>query len=197
MRSGSDGCCRPAHIDRGKIRARHAHVVERIVRRHKALVADEPVHAIPRDPASIGVGREQLIELFRARAAGQADRDAAGICADIRAEQRAPRPSSPASGSDRQLTDHAGDCRCDHLLSRASASCGRRASSSSSASSGPSLPASIDLRARLPPAFFQASRNGCTALPAGLDAVGALKQDVVADHAVVDQRLIAGATARP
>ena len=34
-------------------------------------------------------------------------------------------------------------------------------------------------------------------LPAGFDAVGALKQDVVADHAVVDQRLIAGATARP
>src|SRR6185312_11410591 len=29
-------------------------------------------------------------------------------------------------------------------------------------------------------------------LPAGLDAVGALKQDVVADHAVVDQRLITG-----
>src|SRR6195952_5125331 len=29
--------------------------------------------------------------------------------------------------------------------------------------------------------------------PAGLDAVGALKQDIVADHAVVDQGLIAGA----
>src|ERR1035438_6227205 len=29
-------------------------------------------------------------------------------------------------------------------------------------------------------------------LPAGLHAVGALEQDVVADHAVVDQRLIAG-----
>src|SRR5712692_236676 len=29
-------------------------------------------------------------------------------------------------------------------------------------------------------------------LPAGLHAIGALKQDVVADHAVIDQRLIAG-----
>ncbi len=34
-------------------------------------------------------------------------------------------------------------------------------------------------------------------LPAGLDAVGALEQDVVADHAVVDQGLIAGAGRRP
>ena len=29
-------------------------------------------------------------------------------------------------------------------------------------------------------------------LPAGFDAVGALEQDVVADHAVIDQRLVAG-----
>src|ERR1700744_887572 len=30
-------------------------------------------------------------------------------------------------------------------------------------------------------------------LPAGFDAVGALKQNVVADHAVIDQRLVTGA----
>src|SRR5262249_34267853 len=34
--------------------------------------------------------------------------------------------------------------------------------------------------------------EGLHRLPAGLDAVGALEQNVVADHAVIDQRLIAG-----
>ena len=48
----------------------------------EALVADEPVHAVPRDSVSIGIGRQQLIELFRARSAGQADRDAAAVGVD-------------------------------------------------------------------------------------------------------------------
>jgi hypothetical protein len=61
---------------------RHAHVVERIVGRDKTLVADKPVHAVPRDPASKGIGREQLVELFRARSAGQADRHAIAVGGD-------------------------------------------------------------------------------------------------------------------
>src|ERR1700690_1525083 len=34
--------------------------------------------------------------------------------------------------------------------------------------------------------------KGLYRLPAGLDAVGALEQDVITDHAVVNQRFIAG-----
>src|SRR6266700_2931410 len=43
-------------------------------------------------------------------------------------------------------------------------------------------------RARLPPGIEERLNR----LPAGFHAVGALKQDVVADHAVIEQRLVAG-----
>src|ERR1700682_968412 len=37
---------------------RRAHVVERIVGRDKTFIADEPMRAVPRDLASIGIGPE-------------------------------------------------------------------------------------------------------------------------------------------
>src|SRR5580765_8478254 len=58
---------------------RHVHVVEGIAWWHEALVANEPMHAVPRDPVAVSIRREQLVKLLRARAAGQAYRDATAI----------------------------------------------------------------------------------------------------------------------
>ena len=122
-RSESDGWCRPARSDRGKGGAPCAMLLSGSSAGDKSLVADEPVHAVPRNPASIGVGREQLIELFRARSAGQANRDAAAHWLDIRAIRRSAAVFASSAGSataiHRRLSFGPS--------SRASASCGRRA----------------------------------------------------------------------
>jgi len=116
--------------------SRHRHVVQRIVRSHKALITDEPMNAAPWNPCARVVGREQLMELFRARSTGEADRDAAVIGRD-------PRRRAFKGGLRKRI-------RIGHnneLMSR----CHRQVSlrqlrpsraKSSSASSGPSLPGS-------------------------------------------------------
>src|SRR3954464_12343714 len=55
---------------------RHSHVIQDIVCRHKTLIADEPVHALPWDLVSPRIRREQLIQFLRARAPCQANRHA-------------------------------------------------------------------------------------------------------------------------
>jgi hypothetical protein len=77
-----DAAGRRAAIE--KSGARDRHVVEGIALGHEALVADEPVHALPRDLAAPGIAAEQLVKLLRAGAAGQADRDPPGIGRDPR-----------------------------------------------------------------------------------------------------------------
>src|SRR6476620_1515198 len=57
---------------------------------------------------------------------------------------------------------------------------------------GPSAAGPVALEA-VAGGVFPGVEKGLHRAPAGLDAVGALKQDVVADHAVVDQGLITGA----
>src|SRR5437868_12290382 len=61
-----------AAIEKGP--PRHAHVTQGMVCRHKTLVADEPVHALPRYLVSPCIRREQTIQFLRARATGQANR---------------------------------------------------------------------------------------------------------------------------
>ena len=73
-RNRMDVCRRRASVQES--RSRHAHVVERVIRRHEAFVADEPVHALPRDPASIGLASQAI------------DRAASG---SIRRSGRSPR----------------------------------------------------------------------------------------------------------
>src|SRR4051795_9320146 len=55
-----------AAIEKGP--PRHAHVTQGMVCRHKTLVADEPVHALPWDLVSPCLRREQPIQFLRARA---------------------------------------------------------------------------------------------------------------------------------
>ena len=56
---------------------RHAHIAQRIAFRNEAVVAHEPMHAIPRHLAAPRLFGQQAIEPFGARAAGEADRAAA------------------------------------------------------------------------------------------------------------------------
>ena len=158
-----------------------------IVRRHEALVADEPVHALPGDPVSIGVGREQLIELLRARSAGQADRHAAAV-GGVLASTCSAAVAASAAGS--ATADDVAVVVRGHRspeLSPASAVAFKQIVGflRSFAAGFVNLQ---PLAAGLLPGVEERLHR----LPAGLDAVGALKQDVVADHAVIDQRLVAG-----
>ncbi len=50
--------------------------------RHEPLVADEPMHAVPWNPASTGIARKQPVELSGTRPAGEADRDPSIILID-------------------------------------------------------------------------------------------------------------------
>ena len=103
---------------------RRPHVVEGIVRRNKALVADEPMHAVPRYPASIAVGRKQSIEMLRARSAGQADRHATSVRRNLCQD-------TIRGGLRKRLgvrnRDHMAMIGQRHPINRASASLDRRA----------------------------------------------------------------------
>jgi hypothetical protein len=56
---------------------RDAEIAARIVVRHVAVVAPEQMDALPRQCVAIGRLGQELIEPFRRRAAGEAERDAA------------------------------------------------------------------------------------------------------------------------
>src|SRR5579872_3976161 len=137
--------------------ARHVHIVQGMIACDEALVADEPVHAIPGNPFRPGGGREQLIELLRTRSTGQANRDAAFVRRD---------PCDQPSGrSERQLCRIGGGDFLKILRHPVYPSVRQlRPSrlSNSSAPAGPSPPA-LYISRPLASAFFQASRNGCTA----------------------------------
>src|ERR1700722_7892440 len=136
----------------------HLHVVAAIGYRHEPFVADEPVHAVPGDFAAIGFGREQLIEPFRARSAGEANRNAASMRRN---------PCQHAVGGGLRQCRRIGNGDDLALVAGGHRQLSFRQlrpsrSINSLASSGPSLPGSYTF-SPLPPAFFQASRNGCTA----------------------------------
>src|ERR1051325_6824173 len=50
---------------------RLSRVAARILRRHEAVVAPEPMHALPRNLLAVGLGREQPVEALGARSAGE------------------------------------------------------------------------------------------------------------------------------
>jgi hypothetical protein len=66
-----------AAIEKGS--PRDTHIIQGIVCPDKTLVANEPVHAMPGKFGPQLIGRKQLIELLRARTAGQANRRATFI----------------------------------------------------------------------------------------------------------------------
>src|SRR4029078_7246203 len=146
------------------------------------FVADEPVHALPRYPASIGLRRKQLIELLRARSAGQADRGAAFVCSYSRHHM---------FGGGRRQRRWIGDGDDLTVVVR-----GHGSPELSPASAVAPQQFVGFLRALAAGLVGLQSVGACVlpgveerlyGLPAGFDAVSALEQDIVADHAVIDQ----------
>ena len=68
--------------------------------RNETVVADEPMHAIPRHFAAPGLFGEQAVETFGTRSAGQADRGAV-LAADAIDE-----PPRRRFGQSRSICDH-------------------------------------------------------------------------------------------
>src|SRR5579871_2808640 len=56
--------------------ARDAEIAERVIMRHEAVVANEPMDVIPRQSIAVGFGCQQRIEALRGRAASEADGEA-------------------------------------------------------------------------------------------------------------------------
>ena len=97
-------CRHPMHVlARGtdgieKEPPRHSDVAQRILGRHEAVVADEPMGALPRHPAAARVRCKQSVERLGGGATGQTNGDRPGV-SPIRARRRRAAVSANASAS--------------------------------------------------------------------------------------------------
>ena len=136
-RYGMDILPRRAHAVE-KHPSRRPHIAERIAFRDETVVADEPVHTVPRHFAAPGLFGQQTVKPLRARSAGQ--RDSGAVLSDDLLDETA--CSGFRQGRGVVDNDHvwrrSGVHGDTHAIGRQ-----RRPSraSSSSASLGPSLPA--------------------------------------------------------
>ena len=172
---------------------RHAHIAQRIVLRNEAVVAHEPVHAIPRHLIAPRLFGEQAIESLRARARSVNATAARSFAAPSLASNRVAAVCARAPSSS---TTTIWRCRLDSIVrltdrAPAAAVCSEQPVGLRRAfAAGPIGRQAVG--AGLAPGVQERLHDA----PAGLDAVGARIQYRVAGHAVVDQRLVAGGRRR-